>query len=331
MHPEILIIGQGMAGTLLSYELMQKAMSVIVIDKKNENNTSLVASAVINPLVGKNWTVAKDAEHIIPIALESYKSIGELLEADWVQLKSILVFYKDNLSAANFKQQKANKNPYLEVSCVCQEAHWNAPLGVGEVSPVYTVDAQNLLNKWRTYLQDRNAFVEDVFQFEDLKIVNGKIQYKGIVADKVVFCEGAIGRHNPYFPSLQFTRNRGDALLLSVPQLSSEHIYHKDFRLVPHRDNLFWCGSNYIWEYDSLEPNIEWRAHIGKELSTWLKLPFEIVNHWVAERPTTAGQQSYLLQNQEHKNVYFFNGLGTRGFSAGPALAKEMMSLMLNA
>ncbi|MDI9320564.1 MAG: FAD-dependent oxidoreductase [Phycisphaerales bacterium] len=325
---DLLIIGQGMAGTLLSYELMRKGISVFVMDKKNENNTSLVASAVIHPLVGKNWTVAKDAEHIIPIALETYKSIGEFLDADLVRQKSILIFYKDKLAATNFKQQKANGHPYLEVACAYQEAHWNAPLGVGEVSPVYTVDAQNLLDKWRAYLQTRNAYVEDVFQFEDLKIVNDKVQYKDIVADKIVFCEGAIGRYNPYFSALSFTHNRGDALLLSVPQLSSEHIYHKDFRLVPHRNNLFWCGSNYIWEYDSLAPNIEWRTHIEKELRTWLKLPFEIVNHWVAERPTTAGQQSYLLQNQEHKNVYFFNGLGTRGFSAGPSLAKEMSSFI---
>lgn len=325
---DILIIGQGMAGTLLSYELMRKGKSVIVIDTKDKHNTSLAASAVINPLVGKNWTLAKDAEHNIPIALETYKSIGDFLDTDLVRQKSILVFHRNQAALLNFKSQIEQRNTYASDWLGDESFVWHAPLGIGQVSPVYTIDAQTLLRKWSDYLILQNAFVEEAFLFEDLIISEKNIQYKDILADKIIFCEGAVGRHNPYFPEQNFTLNRGDVLLLSIPQLSPEHIYHKDFRLVPHRDNLFWCGSNYIWEYDSLEPNIEWRAQIVKELSVWLKLPFEIVNHWVAERPTTAGQQSYLLQNQEHKNVYFFNGLGTRGFSAGPSLVAEMSSFI---
>lgn len=331
MHTDFLIIGQGMAGTLLSYELMRAGKSVLIIDKKDGHNTSLVASAVINPLVGKNWTLAKDADRIIPVALETYQQLNHLLQADLVQQKSLFVFHRDDASKQNFNKQMEAGNPYLKKQTESKNLTWNASFGIGEVAPVYTIDAQRLLSKWALFLQSKNAIIEKHFRFEDLQFAGPTIHYKDILADNLVFCEGAIGRQNPFFQSLTFTQNRGDALLLSIPNLSPEHIYHKDFRLVPHRDNLFWCGSNYIWEYDSLEPNIEWRMQIEKALKNWLKLPFEIVDHWVAERPTTAGQQSLLLQHQQHKNLYYFNGLGTRGFSAGPGLAKEMAALMLNA
>ena len=330
MHTDFLIIGQGMAGTLLSYELMRAGKSVLIIDKKEVHNTSLVASAVINPLVGKNWTLAKDAERIIPLALETYQQLNHLLQADLVQQKSLLVFHRDEVSKQNFSKQIEVGNPYLREENVTEQSAWDAPFGFGKVAPVYTVDAQELLNKWSRYLRTKNALLEEKIRFDELKFSGDTIQYKDITAENLVFCEGAIGRQNPFFPSLTFTQNRGDALLLSIPHLSPEHIYHKDFRLVPHRDNLFWCGSNYIWEYDTLEPNIEWRIQTENALKSWLKLPFEIVDHWVAERPTTAGQQSLLLRHQQHKNLYFFNGLGTRGFSAGPSLAKEMAQLMLN-
>jgi glycine/D-amino acid oxidase-like deaminating enzyme len=317
-----------MAGTLLSYELMCAGKTVIVIDSKNKFNTSLVASAVINPLVGKNWTIAKDAERIIPIALESYKKLNSLLQADLVQVKSTLVFHRDEASALNFQEQVNKGNTYVSEWQGDEQTTWNAPFGIGLVHPVYTVEAQILLRKWAEYLLTKNALFEETFLFEELKISGTTIQYKNIIADKIVFCEGAVGRQNPYFPSLNFTKNSGDALLLSIPNLSLEHIYHKDFRLVPHRDGLFWCGSNYIWNYDSMAPDTEWRKQTEKELRNWLKLPFETVHHWVAERPTTAGQQSLLLQSEQHRNVYFFNGLGTRGFSAGPSLAKEMADLI---
>lgn len=331
MHTDFLIIGQGMAGTLLSYELIRAGKSVLIIDRKDKHNTSLVASAVINPLVGKNWTLAKDAERLIPQALDTYHQLNHLLQADLVQQKSLFVFHRDEASKQNFNKQMEAGNPYLREENATGHSDWDASFGLGKVTPVYTIDAQSLLCKWSLFLQSKNALIEERFQFEDLQFVGPAIQYKDILADNLVFCEGAIGRQNPFFPALTFTQNRGDALLLSIPHLSPEHIYHKDFRLVPHRDNLFWCGSNYIWEYDTLEPNINWRKETEKALKNWLKLPFEIVDHWVAERPTTAGQQSLLLQHQQHKNLYFFNGLGTRGFSAGPSLAKEMAQLMLNA
>jgi glycine/D-amino acid oxidase-like deaminating enzyme len=330
MHTDFLIIGQGMAGSLLSYELMRAEKSVLIIDKKEKHNTSLVASAVINPLVGKNWTLAKDAERLIPKALDIYQQLNHLLQADLVQQKSLFVFHPDDASKQNFSKQIEFGNPYLRGENAAEQSAWDAPFGIGKVAPVYTIDAQSLLSKWALFLQSKNALIEEHFQFEAVQFSGNSIRYKDITADNLVFCEGAIGRQNPFFPYLIFTHNRGDALILSIPHLSSEHIYHKDFRLVPHRDHLFWCGSNYIWEYDTLEPNIEWRKQTEKALKNWLKLPFEIVDHWVAERPTTAGQQSLLLQHEQHKNLYFFNGLGTRGFSAGPSLAKEMVQLMLN-
>lgn len=331
MHTDFLIIGQGMAGSLLSYELMLAGKSVLIIDRKDAHNTSLAASAVINPLVGKNWTLAKDAERQFPIAFDTYQQLNHLLQADLVQQKSLFVFHRDDASKQNFSKQVEAGNPYVQEEHTAQHSAWDAPFGIGKVAPVYTVDAQSLLSKWALFLQSKNALIEEYFQFEAVQFSSHSIRYKDITADNLVFCEGAIGRQNPFFPYLTFTHNRGDALILSIPHLSPEHIYHKDFRLVPHRDHLFWCGSNYIWEYDSLQANVAWRKETELALKSWLKLPFEIVDHWVAERPTTAGQQSLLLQNEQHKNLYFFNGLGTRGFSAGPSLAKEMAQLMLNA
>ena len=230
MHTDFLIIGQGMAGTLLSYELIRAGKSVLIIDRKDKHNTSLVASAVINPLVGKNWTLAKDAERLIPQALDTYHQLNHLLQADLVQQKSLFVFHRDDASKQNFNKQMETGNPYLQEENAFEHSAWDASFGLGKVAPVYTIDAQRLLSKWALFLQSKNALIEEHFQFEELTISEDKIQYKEIVADKIVFCEGAIGRQNPFFPSLTFTQNRGDALLLSISDLSPEHIYHKDFR-----------------------------------------------------------------------------------------------------
>ncbi|MFA6151583.1 MAG: FAD-dependent oxidoreductase [Chitinophagaceae bacterium] len=332
MHKDILIIGQGIAGTLLSYELMCEGKSVMVIDTPDKHKASLVAAAVINPLIGKNWTIAKDAAMLIPHAVKTYKALGEKFEQNFLIEKDLFVFHQNVKQEQTFADQISDGNSYLhdlgmpETDSLKQ--FFFADDKIGKVNPVYTVEAASLLRQWTSYIQAENSFETEKFDMADLKISTDRIAYKGISADKIVFCEGAAGRNNPLFPHVNFTTNRGDVLLLSIPELTTNHLYQKGIRLVPRSDGLFWCGSNYTWKYDSLLPDKNWRSETEAQLKNWLKLPFEMTDHLVAERPTTAGQQTLLLQSELHKNVYFFNGLGTRGFSAGPFLANKMAQLL---
>lgn len=332
MHKDILIIGQGIAGTLLSNELICAGKTVMLIDAADRHKASLVAAAVINPLIGKNWTIAKDAEMLIPFAVKTYKALGEKFEQNFLVEKDLLVYHQNAKEEQTFADQIKHRNPYLHDLNIPEienlEQIFYADNKIGKVKPVYTVEAVSLLRQWTSYLQAENSFETEKFDMTELKISTDRIAYKGISADKIVFCEGAAGRNNPLFPDVNFTTNRGDVLLLSIPGLSTEYLYQKGIRLVPRSDGLFWCGSNYTWKYDSLLPDKNWRSETEAQLQSWLKLPFETTDHLVAERPTTAGQQTLLLQSKLHKNVYFFNGLGTRGFSAGPFLANKMAQLL---
>ncbi len=332
MHKDILIIGQGIAGTLLSYELMREGKSVMLIDSTDKYKASLVAAAVINPLIGKNWTIAKDAAMLIPFSVKTYKSLGEKFDQNFLIEKDLFVFHQNAKQGQTFADQISDGNTYLQDLSMPETDNLKqvffADNKIGKVKPVYTVEAASLLSQWTSSLQAENSFETEQFEMADLKIYTDSIAYKGISADKIVFCEGAAGRNNPFFPDVNFTANRGDVLLLSIPGLSTECLYQKGIRLVPRSDGLFWCGSNYTWKYDSLLPDKNWRSETEAQLKSWLKLPFEIADHLVAERPTTPGQQTLLLQSELHKNLYFFNGLGTRGFSAGPFLANKMAQLL---
>lgn len=335
MHTDFLIIGQGIAGTLLSYELICSGQTVMVLDTPTENKASLIAAAVINPLIGKNWTIAKEAEAQIPIAIRTYRELNHLLIAGLLSQKPLLVFHQSEKEEDNFRKQIALENSCLSLPETADLLHLKSYFDlyseVGIVQPVYTIDAATLLEKWKTFLQSRHSFMEEFFEPEKLVILRDKLKYKDITAGKIIFCEGAAGSNNPFFLQQRFTQNRGDVLLLSIPGLPDQNLYQKGIRLVPRNDGLFWCGSNYTWEYNSLLPDKEWKAATEKQLKEWLRLPFEITAHLVAERPTTAGQIPVLAQSAEYKNMYFFNGLGTRGFSAGPYLAKEMYHrLMMN-
>ncbi|HTN17494.1 MAG TPA: FAD-binding oxidoreductase [Chitinophagaceae bacterium] len=328
MHTDVLMIGQGIAGTLLSAELLQQGKSVMVIDMPTEQQTSIVAAAVINPLIGKHWAPATDTATLIPAAITAYNRMEQLLGARFLYQKSLLVFLRNAQEETNFRRQISMQNPYTELLSAAETGQLNQGSGdypVGKINPVYTVDAELLLRQWRQYLESKTSFREEQFDRDELTIHKGVVTYKDIRADKLVFCEGASGRHNPFFPDCPFTANRGDALLLSVPGLAADFLYQKGIRLVPRSDGLFWCGSNYTWQYKDLQADLLWQQETLNALKTWLKLPFELVHHLVAERPTTAGQVPLLMQHSQWPQLFCFNGLGTRGFSAGPYLAQKMV------
>jgi glycine/D-amino acid oxidase-like deaminating enzyme len=119
-------------------------------------------------------------------------------------------------------------------------------------------------------------------------------------------------------------------LLVDIPALDISYIYHQQLRLVPAHEGLFWCGSNYRWDYNDLLPDQLWRQYATAVLNKWLRLPYTIIDHIVAERPTTAGQAPVVMLHPEIPSVAMLNGLGTRGFSMGPLLAKQMAKMLLD-
>ncbi|MEX0882137.1 MAG: FAD-binding protein, partial [Cyclobacteriaceae bacterium] len=52
MEVDFLLIGQGLAGTVLSYRLIKAGFKVHLIDKDEEGTSSKVAAGLYNPITG---------------------------------------------------------------------------------------------------------------------------------------------------------------------------------------------------------------------------------------------------------------------------------------
>lgn len=325
---DFLIVGQGIAGTLLSYELLCAGKSVLVLDNGDTNRSSLIAGAVINPMAGKHWAPSKDAGRFITKAITCYNNLEHLLNESILGNTDLYVFHENEKAATLFRQKQQQFPEYLSNLIQVQEPGFYAPSGMGKIQGLFLVNAMGLLQQWKNYLQEKNIYLQQTFDPAALQLCRDKVLYGDIEAGKIIFCEGALASENPYFKRLPFTSNRGEALLVDIPGLSKEHIYHRKLRLVPRSDGLFWCGSNYIWNFDNLLPDEQWKNEAIMELKSWLKLSFTIKEHIVAQRPTTAGQIPFIGIHPEHDTIAIFNGLGTRGFSAGPYWASAFAGFL---
>lgn len=310
MKVDCIIVGQGIAGTLLSFRLLEAGRSVLVIDDGHSGRASRVAGAVINPNSGKRGKPAPGSGYLLPAALQCYESLGALLQKPFLQQLPLYIFSGSQTG-----------RPAADVPATRARSFFTAP---DSVQNVWTVDAAALLNRWRSHLQSKNAWQQETFLQEHLCLDQDLVRYREHEAGSIVFCDGASARMHTLFGSLPFTANRGEALLLSIPGLPADALYHHDLRLVPRSDGLFWCGSNYRWAFEGLEPDAAWRRQAIQQLQAWLRIPFRVEDHIVAERPTTAGQIPFVGLHPSDSRIGILNGLGTRGFSAGPFWAGEL-------
>lgn len=329
MHPQYIIVGQGIAGTLISYALWKQKRSFLVFDEPQLHpRASVVAGAVINPVNVNKWTYAEEQQHFIATALRTYRSMEELLGLSFLEETSLLVFHQSETEQHQFNTHQLSIPAFIQqpspAESVLAGQFFQDRFGVGKVAPVWRLKSTLLLDTWCQFLKKQGWFRREHFDVTDYSVQPAGIHYKGIRAEKIIFCEGATAVLNPYFRQLPFTRNRGDALLLSIPGLPATHIYQNGIRLVPVEKGMFWCGSNYRWQYDNLLPDWDWRRQTEATLKDWLRFPFKVEDHMVAERPTTAGQQFLTGPLASTPSVVIFNGLGTKGFSCGPALAQDL-------
>ncbi|MFT4062092.1 MAG: FAD-dependent oxidoreductase [Edaphocola sp.] len=327
---DVLIIGQGIAGTLLGHELLKKGLTIKVVDNGASHTASKAAAAIINPMAGKHWRMAADAASLLQTATETYAELSHLLEIPVLEAMPMWVFPQGH-GELNALQLAAKAHPAIVHFDETKkpEPCFHSEFPVAVVSKTFRVNNAALLASWRQFLCARNLLLPEYFDISKAEIGNHEIVYNQIKAAKIVFCEGAATQTQQLFPSLPFTQNRGDVMLLDIPNLPKHCIYQGAARLVHLHQDKWWCGSNYAWQFHDLKPDVAWRNNTMENLGKWLKLPFQITDHRVAQRPTTAGQKPLLLRHTAYRNVLLFNGLGTRGFSGGPALAKQMAAMVM--
>lgn len=319
-NKDVIIVGAGIAGIAIAGMLLQQNKSFVVIYQDNDNTASKVSAALVNPYSAKGKKYNLQFDNFINYALPFYDYLEKLFSQKIIIPTSVLNWdTQPTKSHSSLTQQEFN---------IVQHCFKNDVNNFSSLSPIWKIYNQKLLHLFQAYLQSHDWVCKETFRYDALNIFPDKITYKQYSAKAIIFCEGVQGKNNPYFTDLPFTQNRGDVLLLSIPKLSQDYVYDFGIKLVPIGDGTFWCGSNHQWQYDNLLPDIEWRKNTENILYHSLKIPFSIVRHIVAERPTTAGQKIIAQLHTEYKSLGILNGLGTKGFAAAPFYANRLLQSM---
>src|SRR6188768_1399398 len=89
-----IVVGQGIAGSLVAYMLHLHKVPFIVIDPGLSNTCSRIAAGMFTPVTGKRKTIHPMVPVQIPFATGIYQDIGRLLGTNILHLVNILELYR---------------------------------------------------------------------------------------------------------------------------------------------------------------------------------------------------------------------------------------------
>ncbi|TAH14005.1 MAG: FAD-binding oxidoreductase [Sphingobacteriia bacterium] len=331
MKVDYIIIGQGISGSFLSWNLLKTGKQVLVIDQSISNTASKAASGVINPVTGRRIVQTWEIETLMPYAVEAYTQLGDELGATVINQCNILDFHATPQMKLAFDDRLADDNIYLRkpVNPDQWNDYFHPSFGIGEINPCWLVDIHALLNGWRKKLIDSNLLLEEKFELSNCIIDTDHVEYQNYQAQKIIFCDGIAGFENPYFHLLPYAANKGEAIIASIPGLPDNHIFKQGISMVPWKEGLFWIGSSYEWNYSDTLPTAAFKLKVEQQLKNWLKLPYAIEEHIASVRPANLERRPFVGVHPLHPSVGILNGMGTKGCSLAPYFASALTKYLL--
>lgn len=329
---DFLIVGQGLAGTILSYHLLKMNRSVLIIDKATEHSSSKVAAGIYNPITGVRLVKTWNAEGIFTYLESFYKELELELNTKFLHPMDIYRPFnsiEDQNEGLSRSASEENK-PFIKSSTTSATlpALINDPFGGLTFKKSGYVDLSCMLNAYRQFLDENDLLIDGVFDENELSIHEDYVIYNKVLAQKVIYCDGAYGKESKYFGWLPYNLVKGEILKLKI-EGNFKSIISKGIYLLPTDEGFYRVGATYNWNDLSKSPTKEGKIELLQKIDALLKCPYEVVGHSAGIRPATKDRRPFIGLHPEIKTLAIFNGLGTKGVSLAPFYARQFSEYLV--
>jgi glycine oxidase len=322
---EILVVGQGIAGTVLCQFLERKGLKIHLIDNGFKTSCSTIAAGIYHPFVFKNFGFAWRADEFITEAVSFYQKSEKLLESKFHFQEDFFRIFKDVEEQNNWFAASEN-NTYKKYFTdeLTNLPDMIAPFGSAKAT-AYRVDLSIYLSAYREHLKKQHSYTEADFDFHKLNLSdkNGLNTYNNDISfKKIIFCEGHKFVSNPFFNYLPANLTKGEILHITSTNLHKAGIINKGCFLLALKNNKYIVGATYNWKTLDYNISLEAKEELTQKIEEISPANYDISHQYAGIRPTIPDRKPLLGVHPSYENVYIFNGLGSKGVMMAPLLAR---------
>jgi glycine oxidase len=324
---DYLIIGQGLAGSVLARILLQRGRRVVVADEANPSAASRVSAGLVNPVTGMKLVKTRQAEILIPNARDFYRSWESELGCQFFHDRVIWRFFQSAREQELWEKKKDTPElaPFVEALPQIREHLLCPQRGGFALRQAGNLDTVTLLDLVRQKLKVDQVLVEGKVNPGAVEVDSNGVSWQGIRAKRVIFCEGAGARENPWFSWIPFKNAKGETLTIRGPALAHKVVYNRGKWLLPLSDGLYRAGATYEWNDLTTVPTDAGREEILSGLRSLVTWEPKVEHHQAGIRPIVADTHPALGLHPTQPRVGIFNGLGSKGVIWAPYFAEQLV------
>ena len=327
---DTLILGQGLAGSALAWELTAAGQRVCVIDDGHRSSSSMVAAGLINPLAGMRFSRRPEVTDWLDGADRWYAELARHFGHPFLHALPMLRLFRSPRQRRFYDRRAAEPHsgdllgaPFSAEDCPEPVA---APYGGFRQRRTGYVDLPLLLATLRGWLAKRQALHESALGPQEIVIDPAGVRACGLHADRLVFCEGARLRDNPWFRDLPLQPEKGEILNLAAGDWRPRHIVNGAHWLLPLHNGELRLGATH--EHHEIDQRTT--AAGREQLLAAMKalrpsaLPPRVLDQQAGIRPGTSDRYPLIGRHPTQPRLWVFNGFGARGSLTIPWYAQRL-------
>jgi glycine/D-amino acid oxidase-like deaminating enzyme len=323
MRIDFLIIGQGLAGSLLGWELISRGCKVLVVDNGLEN-ASLCAAGLINPITGMRFVKSAQLDVLLPIAKNYYQRLSDFFQQDFYIEKNMLRIFRSEKERQNAQKRLTDLSYQAYLGQVIETTEFNAPFGIIEQTQTGYLLTQALLSVLKQFFMAQQSYQKLQLDYREIQL-EPELSWRGIKPKQIIFCEGYRLRDNPWFSALPLQPAKGEILTLETSQPLLDNILNYGHWLIPLGKNLCRTGATF----DPVQLDTFCTTTAKNLLLNSLQhiLPHtataKLIRQQANIRPCTLDKHAFLGHHPRYPHLAVFNGFGAKGSLQIPYYAQQ--------
>ncbi len=338
---DFLIIGQGLAGSLLAWRLIQAGRRVLVIDDGHRSAASKVAAGLVNPLAGLRFNHSPRVHPWLDELERLYGEIGRAAGRPFFHPQPMVRLFRSPQQARFYDRNRTRPGSEgLFGECFGPEASGqpvHAPHGGFHQHHTGHLDLPGLLRFMTGWLEVRGALRRQAIDHTQIRPETHQVTCSAWRAGHLIFCEGYRAIHNPWFGHLPFAPDKGEFLVLAAapgtpPGRLPDTIVNGAHWLLPHADGRYRLGATHDHHHFDQRPTPEGRQTLTEGMQRLLRHPeaLRLVDHQAGVRPATADRKPFLGDHPHWPRLHIFNGFGAHGSLQIPWYSRRMAEWLLH-
>lgn len=331
----LLIIGQGLAGSVLTLYAIRGGHTVTLADPNSLSTASKMSGGVMNPITGKRLSKSWNWELFLAQAISFYRQLEEHWKLPLLEQRRLIRIIKDDKEKHILKTRLADPSYRGFITLLDDKAitHYKsyieAPLGAFEIHPVHVLNVGTFLGYARQMFLAKGIYRETLIDYDTIKLTGKALRWDNTDFDRVIFCEGYKGQNNPWFTDLPWAPAKGEMLRVETTADLPQTILNKGKWILPETKNRFKVGATYAWDNLESGPSPLGRTQLIKAYEGILhthKGAFTTVEALAGVRPCTRDAKPFIGFHPQYPQVGIFNGFGSKGTLMAPYYARFLLN-----